>query len=123
MKITRYNISPGTVLWFRKKNSWDVDFLTVKDVGRDGFTFISEDGTEKRCSYEYASGRLFTDRSALSSFRPRVDMVNTYAGWSGKPICWGEPYDVTSLVGDARPPEDDDWLTRALQQGAGEEWD
>lgn len=49
MKITRYNISPGIVLWFRKKNSWDVDFLTVKDVWRDGFTFISS--CEDHCRY------------------------------------------------------------------------
>ncbi len=121
MKINRNTISPGTVLWFRKKNSWDVDRITVKEVGRTGFTFITKDGTEKSCSYEYASGRLFKDRSSLSSYKPRIDMENTYGGWSGKPSYLGEPYDVSSLL-KARPPEDDDWLIRALQQGPEEKW-
>ena len=120
MKINRYNISPGTVLWFRKKNSWDVGSLTVKAVGQDGFTFTLKDGTEKRCSYEYASGRLFKDRSALSSYKPRIDMSNTYGGWSGKPNSWGESYDISSLVNETPPPEDDDWFARALQQGLDE---
>ena len=120
MRITRNNISPGTVLWFRKKNSWDIDCLTVKEVGRNGFTFKLKDGTEKSCSYEYASGRLFKDRNALSSYKPRSEMEDAYGGWSGKPSCWGEPYDISSLLDEGKSPEDDEWLPRALQQGPDE---
>ena len=117
MKISRNNISPGTILWYRKKNSWDVDCLTVKEVGQVGFTFTLKDGTENSCSYEYASGRLFKDRSALSSYKPRVDMANTYGGWSGKPNSWGNSYDTGSLIDRSEFPEDDDWINRALQSG------
>ena len=122
MIINRYNIEPGTILWYRKRDSWDVDCLTVKEVGQYRFTFTLKDGTEKNCTYEYASGRLYKDRSSLSTYRPRIEMVNTYDGWSGKPISWGDAYDVEQLIDRSELPEDDEWVCRALQHESEEAW-
>ena len=122
MKISRNNISPGTILWYRKKNSWDVDCLTVKEVGQVGFTFTLKDGTERSCSYEYASGRLYKDRSSLSSYMPRIDMANTYGGWSGKPISFGDSYDAGALLDHSELPDDDEWINHALRQEPDETW-
>ena len=117
MKIDRSNISPGTVLWFRKKGSWAIGCLTVQAVRQDSFTFKLKDGSLHSCSYAYASGRLYKNRSSLSSYKPGVDMANTYGGWAGKASCWGDPYDAESLLDHSLPSEDDDWIARTIQDG------
>lgn len=122
MKIDRNNIEPGTILWYRKRDSWDVGYLTVKEVGQNSFSFTMKDGTEKKCSYEYASGRLYKDRSSLSTYRPQIEIANTYGGWSGKPISWGDAYDVKQLIDRSALPEDDEWVCCALQHESEEAW-
>lgn len=122
MTINRNTISPGTVLWYRKKNSWDVDCLTVKEVGRDGFSFILRDGTVKKCTYKYASGRLYKDRSSLSSYAPNVELPTTYGGWSGRASYLGDPYDERSWEKQSPVPDDDGWIDQAMQHGADETW-
>lgn len=83
LKITPNNISRGTKLWYRKKGSWDVCFLTVLSVGEQRFTFKLPNGKIASCSYDYASGRLFKNRNSLSSFAPRIQLERTYDGWPG----------------------------------------
>ena len=116
MKISRFNISPGTILWYRKKGSWDVACLTVKEVGQTGFTFSLSDGTIHMCSYKYASDRLYKSRNSLSTYKPGIDISRTYGGWAGKASYLGEPYDTAPLVSCAQEPDDDDWINQALQK-------
>ncbi len=122
MRINCNNISPGTVLWYRKKGSWDVDCLTVKKLGQNGFTFSLRNGTERSCSYEYASGRLYKDRNDLSTYRPQVDLDRTYGGWAGKANSWGEPFNTGAMINESSLPDDDDWICRELQYGMDAPW-
>ena len=92
MRIHSNNIAPGMKLWFRKKGSWDVDYLVVQEVGKEGFSFRLPNGREHRCSYKYASGRLFTNRDSLSTKTQKIEMSNTYGNWSGSPGYAGEPF-------------------------------
>lgn len=70
-------------MWYRKKGSWDVSFLTVLSVGEHRFSFKLPNGKISSCSYEYASGRLYKNRNALSSYAPKVQLERTYDGWAG----------------------------------------
>ena len=115
MKISRNNISPGTILWYRKKGSWDVACLTVKEVGQEGFSFSLKDGTIHKCSYQYASGRLYKNRNSLSTYKPGIEMARTYGGWAGRASYLGAPYDTAALVNRVLPPDDDDWVNQVLQ--------
>ena len=83
LKITPYNITRGTKLWYRKKGSWDVSFLTVLSVGEQRFSFKLPNGKISSCSYDYASGRLYKNRNSLSTFAPRIQLERTYDGWIG----------------------------------------
>ena len=89
MNFHPYNIIPGMKLWYRKKNSWDVDYLIVQEIGEGGFSFRLPNGRISRCTYKYASGRLFKDRSALSTETQEVedaDYIAKYAYQIDEPI-------------------------------------
>ena len=90
MKYTPKNIKPGMKLWYRKKGSWDVDYLLVKEVGKGGFSFRLSDGRVSKCSYEYASRRLFTEKNALSTTAEEIEMERTYGNWSGSAAYSGQ---------------------------------